>query len=95
LKPIVNKEVPGGRLSPGLRFSRKNHGKAHNTFIRYEHNRRHDKCLQRHTPNATRKGNDNAESLGIILGTVTRLEAFQYADHYRKDNYFTSGADSE
>jgi hypothetical protein len=51
--------------------------------------------LQQRTPNTTRKSNDNAESPGIILGTVTRLEAFQDPDHYRENNDFASRANGK
>jgi len=50
--------------------------------------------LEQRTPNTPRKCNDNAESLGILSGTVARLEAFQDPDHYRENNDFASRANS-
>ena len=35
LKPIVSIEAPDGNESPGRRFSRKNHGRAHSTVEGY------------------------------------------------------------
>ncbi len=33
VKPTVSKDVAGGNVSPGRRFSRRNHGKAHSTNL--------------------------------------------------------------
>ena len=94
---MVHNEVPGGIVSPGLRFSRKNHGIAHRTGSRNvrilsvsDIEEEEDR-----TPNASGKCNQDAESLCVIFCAFIRLETLQNSHHDGKDDNFADGADCE
>jgi hypothetical protein len=48
-----------------------------------------------HTPDSTREGNENAESLGVLLGAFVGLETLENSNHGGEDEDFTGRADGE
>ena len=93
LKPIVSIEAPDGNESPGRRFSRKNHGRAHSTvgvsFSAYDS----QSTKELRTPHAARESNEDAECFSVVLGAGVGFDSLEYTNHNREDDDFSCRAD--